>query len=493
MSNQFKEVANDQKSTDTEDLKDKSLLTVLKDLRIENRVSAHMPGHKYGGLGLRASFNDFWDIDITEIPGSDNLHEPEDVLLFAKERAARVYGSKESFFMVNGSTGGIMAMLLGSVKRGERVLICRDAHRSIHQAVSLGGFNPVYVKPEVDQSTGIAIGLDVEGVEEAFQAYSDIKAVVCTYPSYSGACNHLQPIIERAHQYGAQVLVDEAHGAHLWLSEELPPSAVNLGADVVVQSLHKTMPALTQTAILHIGTDRANREGIQKYLAIFQSSSPSYVLLASIDEAIRIGSLCGTEAMQACLSSVRALKRYARELGYGCFDLDNLTGAWHFDETKVCLSGVNFGLDGYALDEKLREKGIQAEYAQKSHVLLMFSMANAQEDYDRIQVALSLISQEMKHSEPLKIPVTPRLNQRLSKPLSVLPWQAETMDSMWVDMSVSVGKVAADMVILYPPGVPLLCPGEEIESDHVLYLSELARKGHKILGLHENRIRILTL
>lgn len=494
MSDQFKEAAgSDLHQKGTESLKDKSLLQVLRDLRSENRVSAHMPGHKYGGMGLKETFTDFWDIDITEIPGSDNLHDPEDVLLYAKERAARVYGAKESFFMVNGSTGGIMAMILGSVKRGEKILISRDAHRSIHQAVSLGGLSPIYVQPEVDRLSGIAIGLSERGIEAAFAAHPDIKAVVCTYPSYSGACTNLQPMIKLVHSYGAQILVDEAHGAHLWLSDDLPPSAVSLGADVVVQSLHKTMPALTQTAILHLGTDGANREGIQKYLGIFQSSSPSYLLLTSIDEAIRLASKEGSSAINNCLERVRILKSYARTLDFECFDKSSLSGAWHFDDTKLCISGAKLGLDGYGLESLLRKKGIQVEYAQKSHVLLMFSMANTSEDFEGIADGLLGISQEIKGLDPLEMGGVEPWENLLSKPLAIAPWEVESYDSQWLVLEDCLGKVSAEMVIPYPPGVPILCPGECIDKSHINFLVELSLKGHKILGLNENRIRILTL
>lgn len=494
MSDQFKEVAGSNLyQRDTEHLKDKSLLQVLRDLRLENRVSAHMPGHKYGGMGLKDTLTDLWDIDVTEIPGSDNLHDPEDVLLYAKERAAKAYGAIESFFMVNGSTGGIMAMILGSVKRGGKILISRDAHRSIHQAVSLGGLNPVYVQPEVDRASGIAIGLSERGIEAAFKAHPDIQAVVCTYPSYSGACTNLKPMIQLVHSYGAQFLVDEAHGAHLWLSEDLPPSALSLGADVVVQSLHKTMPALTQTAILHLGTDTANRADIQKYLGIFQSSSPSYLLLASIDEAIRIGVLSGHESMAACLLKVRAVKAEARQLGFECYDQKTLDAAWHFDETKLCLSGYKLGLEGYDLERRLRRLGIQVEYAQHSHVLLMFSMANTDQDYERVIAALGIIAQEMIGHGPIQPLMTIENEVLLGKTLAVQPWEAELMATTWIDMEAAIGKISADMVIPYPPGIPLLCPGELIEADHVDRLVALSLRGHKILGLCENRIRILTL
>jgi arginine/lysine/ornithine decarboxylase len=454
-----------------------------------------MPGHKYGGNGLKANFNSFWDIDITEIPGADNLHDPEDILLRAKERAAVAYGARESFFLVNGSSCGIMAMIMGTVKRGEKVIVSRDAHRSVHQAVMLGGLHPIYLMPKIEEQTGIAIGLDEVALEKVLKTNQDIKAVVCTYPSYSGFCTNMPRIRELTTQYGVQLLVDEAHGAHLWLSDKLPPSALTMGADVVVQSLHKTMPALTQTAILHIGTEAASRNDIAHFLTVFQSSSPSYVLLSSIDEAIGIGSAVGGEAMAILLGQVENLKQRARVMGFEFWDETSANSglSWHFDMTKLCLSGHLLGLDGYALDEKLKNMGIQSEYAMYSHVLLMTTIGNTVADFQRLEQVLAVISQEMKESNQMPLQWSGVKDEwmTLVSELVVLPAEASDYDSQSCELVASEGQIAADWIIPYPPGVPILCPGERMTRRHLAVLETYLNQGHKVLGIKDQLIRVM--
>lgn len=475
------------------------LREALEALRREDRTSFHMPGHKYGGCGLKSTFNHFWDIDVTEIPGADNLHDPEDILLAAKTFAKETYGSHESFFLVNGSSCGIMAMIMGSVRRGEKIVISRDAHRSVHQAVSLGGLHPIYIMPKVDPRTGIAIGMDEEALREVLESHNDIKAVVCTYPSYSGACVDLPVLRKITLEQGVLLLVDEAHGAHLWLSEGLPPSALDLGADVVVQSLHKTMPALTQTAILHLGTSKANREEITKYLAIFQSSSPSYVLMSSIDEAIRIGATAGREAMKNLLAQIKVVKKLGREWGFEFWDKDTLREdqTWAFDDTKLCLSAYQLGLDGYELDQHLFNEGIQSEYALKSHVLLMTTIANEPEDFHRLGNALKNISQGIKREDISEVesPLSHHYDAlaELASELVILPEAIEAYSVENCLLEESAGKIVAEWIIPYPPGVPILCPGEKVQQGHIEVLNLYIEKQHKVLGLKDREIRILTL
>ena len=473
-----------------------SLAEALVALRKEDRASFHMPGHKYGGLGLRNNFPNIWDLDVTEIPGSDNLHDPEDILLYAKQRASRCYGSKESFFLVNGSSCGIMAMIMGTVRRGEKVLIAKDAHRSVHQAVSLGGLHPIYVMPEVDPQSDIAIGMGAAGLCEALEKHPDIKAVVCTYPSYSGACTDLEALraITKAHEI--PLLVDEAHGAHLWLSDKLPTSALTLGADVVVQSLHKTMPALTQTAILHLGSDLAQRERIVHHLTVLQSSSPSYVLLCSIDEAIRIGNTVGRQAMEELLINISAFKTRVKSLGFGFWDRESLSKAQAFDDTKLCIHAQQLGLDGYSLEQKLRAHGIQAEYAVASHVLLMTSIASEPGLLHRLEETLNLISREMEvltTEAAVSNTEVDGLDGFLCSEMAVLPADVDQFESKWILVDRALGEVGADWVIPYPPGVPLICPGERIDEKQLSQLKAYMESGHKLFGVKENRLRILTL
>lgn len=476
--------------------RDKSLKENLRDLKRENRVSFHMPGHKYGAMGLKHNFSDFWDLDTTEIPGADNLHEPEGIIKEAKDRLTKTYGARESFMLVNGSTCGVMAMIMGSLKRGEKVVISRDAHRSIHHAVSLGGFHPIYLMAHVDSASQIAIGIDEKKLEKVLMEDKEIKAVVCTYPSYSGACINFEAIVRLCQKYEVLLLVDEAHGAHLWLDDTLPTSALELGADIVVQSFHKTLPALTQTAVLHIGSIRADRNRVAHYLKVFQSSSPSYLLMTSIDEALDIATSVGKPIMHHLLDEIRRLKERMRRIGYEFWDLETLQSAWDFDDTKLCISAHGLGMGGYQLEEALRRQAIQAEYALESHVLLMATIATTDEDLKRLETALINISLEISEDQILKASRLTGISAHsldLESELVVLPSEVEQYEERLVSLEASEGQILADWIIPYPPGVPLLCPGERMTAKHLKAIRELQAKGHKIMGLESDRIRILTL
>lgn len=474
--------------------KDRSLKDDLRALKEEGRVSFHMPGHKFGALGLKQNLSDLWAIDTTEIPGADNLHEPEGILKKAKDKLSRTYQSRESFMLINGSTCGIMAMIMGSLKRSEKVVVSRDAHRSIHHAIALGGFEPVYLMPQIDPKSQITIGMDGRRLESALQSDAQIKAVVCTYPSYSGACTHFKDIVDLCKKYDVCLLVDEAHGAHLWLDETLPISALEMGADVVVQSFHKTLPALTQTAVLHIGSNRANRNRIAYYLKVFQSSSPSYVLMTSIDEALDIALSVGKPLMRHLLNEIRQLKDRMKRLGYVFWDLETLESAWDFDDTKLCLCAHLMGLDGYLLEKKLRDEGIQVEYALESHVLLMATIATTDEDLKRLETALINIAREI--SETGLSEGTQKAfdsSYSIAAELVILPSEVEQYEERVVRLEEGENEVMADWIIPYPPGVPLLCPGERLTKAHIQMIQSWQASSHKIMGIESGYIRILTL
>lgn len=246
----------------------------------------HMPGHKRQ-LGL---FENPYQIDITEIDGFDDLHHPETdgILVRAEERAAKVYGAEETHFLVNGSTAGILSAVSGCTSRGGKLLMARNCHRSVYHGVELRALHPVYLYPQQIENLGINGAILPEDVEKALEKERDIQAVIITSPTYDGVCSDVRNIAEICHRFEKPLLVDQAHGAHFPFSEYFPEDALWAGADVVIHSVHKTLPSMTQTALLHLQGSLANREQVRHYLSVYQSSSPSYVLMASIDACMEL-------------------------------------------------------------------------------------------------------------------------------------------------------------------------------------------------------------
>lgn len=485
-----------------------TLYEALYSIRKEGHASFHMPGHKYGGAGLKERFRSYseslLDIDMTEIPGSDNLHHATGIIQKAQDFARDFYGAKETHYLVNGSTGGIMAMILGCFCRGDHIVISRDAHRSVHHAVMLGGLVPVYIEPIVS-SNGVILGFSLEQLKRVYEKQPLIKGIVVTYPSYSGACTNLADISEWVHSKRGLVLVDEAHGAHLPLSSQLPLSAIELGADVVVQSVHKTLPAMTQTALLHITSDRVEREGINNYLAMLQSSSPSYVLMASIDEAIHIAKAFGSDLMEMVLTQTEHIRSVSREMKLTVLEDIDCIEPFQWDRTKLCLSGGDwhvYGLDGYALERELIEQGIQPEYAVASHVLLMTSIANTTEDFERLENAIRQIGKkwtEEKEKGLLRVCLegidtsgSIDISEELSLPvLKMLPCELQGYKSERLTIKNAVNRVSSGYIIPYPPGIPLLMPGEVVSEDIVRKLEAYRAAGHEVLGVEENHIHVI--
>jgi len=238
----------------------------------------HMPGHK-----RNKKFDEFYKMDITEIEGFDNLHHPESIILEAEQRAAHLFGAEETFFLVNGSTSGILAAISSISKEGSTVLVARNSHKSVYHGIYLNNLKVTYLIPDVIEEFDINGGIDPEEVRICMEHNKEIAGVIITSPTYDGVVSDIRKIADIVHEYGIPLIVDEAHGAHFPLWDEAPESAISCGADMVIHSLHKTLPSLTQTALLHVNGNIVDRDKIRRFLGIYQSSSPSYVLMASID------------------------------------------------------------------------------------------------------------------------------------------------------------------------------------------------------------------
>lgn len=477
-----------------------NLFEKLSDLRHQNQVSFHVPGHKFGrGLSepLTQQALSLESLDYTEIPGTDNLHAPEGVILSAQKEAARIFGALETQFLVGGTTSGLLGAILGTVPRGGKLILPRDAHKSVLSAVLMGGIEPVFVMPEIDSTVGISTGMSAAEILGAVSHHPEAAAILVTYPNYEGVACDLRFIIDVAHQHGLTVIVDEAHGSHFGLSCELPATALSLGADLAVQSTHKTLTALTQSSMLHYGTEQGLRlkPRISAYLSMLQSSSPSYPLMLSLELAARHYESKGMEEMQRLLMLIDDFNNAAVSMGYKFIHGQmSLPVGFCFDRTRLVISGCDLGMDGYQLYEALEKDGVIGEYATPHYVVLIPSIVSEASDFERLTSSLTRIAE--KASPTSKAVNSLEFNVPVLK-VTELPIRGVSAEqALWAEqeripLSEAKGRIAADFLIPYPPGIPLLLPGE-IVSEEVLriVLSELGIQ-HKVNGLTEGRFAVL--
>jgi arginine/lysine/ornithine decarboxylase len=371
------------------------LWEALVDFCAKKQVSFHTPGHKHGqGLDeellLLTGFG-LGRIDVTELPGLDNLHYPRGAIREAQSLAAQACGAKQSFFLVNGASCGIQAMVLACCSPGDKLIIPRDAHVSVHTALILSGVEPIYLYPEIDSDSGVILGITVEHLQRTLEKHPEVKALLLVNPNYYGICSDMVGLIRVAKSFGKPVLVDEAHGAHLYFHNQLPPSAGEMGADLWVQSTHKMTTSLTQTGLLHVGSDKVDVKRIQAALSIVQSTSPSYLLMGSIDIARRQMATRGKQIFDQLLSQVSNVRRrLAAVPGVKFFETQKLPTGKGFscDPLKLLLNFEELGLTGIEAAQMLRDAfDIECELADTKNVLLVFGPGNIEEDFLKLSEA----------------------------------------------------------------------------------------------------------
>lgn len=448
----------DKKSQD-----EKGLAELLKEHDERGVVPFHMPGHKRGAYDFLFGAQ---KIDITEIDGFDNLHDASGVILDAEKRASKLYGTICSRFLVGGSTAGVLASIRALTKEGDKVLVARNCHKSVYNAVELCRLVPVYVEPTYFEEYGFYGSVSPESVKEAFEKDEDIKLVVITSPTYEGIISDIKSIADICHERGALLFVDEAHGAHLGLCKGFEKSARQLGADVVVNSLHKTLPSLTQTAILHVCTDRADIKRIDKNLAVFQSSSPSYVLMASIDGCVRFLQNYASEAMGEWSKNLDAVRKsFSHLVNVKLFDGKKDGRVFGYDKSKLvfCVGGCAFS--GVEFKKKLRvDCDIELEMASVNYAIAMSGLGDDKASFSKLAKAVFDIDASAKTRDGLTYVKLPKLPQKVFE-----PYQIDTLSCEYVDFAQSVGRVCAENAWAYPPGCPVIVKGERVEEDFVKY------------------------
>ncbi|EKN62434.1 arginine decarboxylase [Neobacillus bataviensis LMG 21833] len=443
-------------------------------------ISFHVPGHKYGRINQSDDchlFEQILQIDATELSGLDDLHSPEGAILEAEELLAELYHTTRSFFLVNGSTVGNLAMIMAVCTEGSQVLVQRNCHKSVLNALRLAKARPIFLEPEYNQEWKVTAGVSVETVKQAINLYPGVKAIVLTYPNYYGMTYDLQGIIDLCHLHQIPVLVDEAHGAHFIVGEPFPTTAVQLGADIIVQSAHKTLPAMTMGSFLHVNSDLISWEKVKEYLGIFQSSSPSYPIMASLDIARHY---LGTYVQQDLSYLLAEIERFKEELAniptIKVLDFPN----GHGDLLKITIQS-KCELNGFDLQRRFEDAGIFTELADPYNVLFILPLVKdgqrfpLEEAAKRINIALQgLLIYE--HIDEFLID-GPKIAQ-----LAVPFVEMEGLPVEKVSIGEAVGCICAEMIIPYPPGVPLFLKGERITEEKHNQLKRLLQTGARFQG-----------
>ncbi|WMC94331.1 aminotransferase class I/II-fold pyridoxal phosphate-dependent enzyme [Kineothrix sp. MB12-C1] len=479
-----------------------NLYKELEQYRDSDYYPFHMPGHKgredfYGGNALKAAYG----IDITEIDGFDNLHQPEGIIKEAQQEAAKLYGSEETFFLVNGSTCGVLSAIMAATKRGGRLLMARNCHKSVYYAVYLQELEVSYLYPGMIEGYGIADAISAASVERMLKEIPDIEAVILTSPTYEGIASNISEIANIVHEYGKPLIVDEAHGAHFGFHKELPENAVRQGADLVIHSVHKSLPSMTQTALLHVSGERINRERLRRYLKIFQTSSPSYVLMASIDLAMNLM----REEGHARLEHLIRLRRNLIKEMAPCKHLEIPSsflapdGQIRTIEAGKIVIGIKDGaLTGQQLYDILREEyHLQMEMAAECYVLAVTSLMDSEEGLKRLARSLFEIDQRISDFEENKKPKyefnkdrkrgCPEAVMNIAKAIAI----SEEKGYDVIPLCEAKGQIACEFLNLYPPGIPIVVPGEKIDDGIIEAVQSGLDMKLNMLGVEDGKIKVL--
>ena len=435
----------------------------------------HMPGHKRNIelLGNKLPYN----IDITEIDGFDDLHHATGVIKEIENKAEKIFGSERSFILVNGSTCGILAGIRAVVKPYDKILVARNCHKSVYHAIEMNFLEPTYIVPEVNEE-GIDIGISVEKVKELLEKDREIKLIVVTSPSYEGIISNIREISEIAHSYGIPILVDEAHGAHLNFMTELKRyEALNCGADIVIQSLHKTLPALTQTAIMHVKSDLVDEKKIERQLQIFETSSPSYILMSSVDECLKILDENYNELFEIYNNNLTEFYEEMKKLKKIKILGNNIKENQVYDKGKIVIITSNTNITGKQLADILRKDyKIETEMANINYVIAMTSICDKKENFNRLADALMEIDEKLIYKENKEINYVIQLPKRKT----LINEALNNEQYSYMNYKEAKGMVSKEYMWIYPPGIPMIVPGEVITDETIKKVDEIIKSNIEI-------------
>ncbi|MBP1764322.1 MAG: Arginine decarboxylase [Firmicutes bacterium] len=451
----------------------------------------HTPGHKQG-QGIHPLLAEVIGpaalaMDVSLMSELDDLHEPQSCIKEAQELAAELYGADHSFFIVNGTTGGIHAMILTVAGPGDKIIVPRNAHRSVIGGIILSGAQPVFIQPATDYELGLAMGVELETVEAAIRQHPDAKAVLLVHPTYYGVAADIQSIIELVHANNMAVLVDEAHGPHLRFHEQLPIQALSAGADIVAQSTHKLLGAMTQCSMVHCREVRVSVDKLKTMLRLLQSTSPNYLLLASLDVARMQMAVDGPELLGRAVKLANWARQQINAIsGLYCFGSETIgrPGVFALDPTKLTVTVTGLGLTGVEAEQILRQRyNIQAELTDLYNVLFLITIGDNEQTVQKLLAALRGLSADCRGKRDFSAVREIMQAGACSLPEgAVLPRQALLGSTRTVLFSESAGLICAEIITFYPPGIPLLCPGERITNEIIAYCRQQLAAGLLVSG-----------
>ena len=463
----------------------------LKSMRI---VPFDVPGHKRGrGNEELSEFlgSKCLEVDVNSMKPLDNLCHPTSVIKEAEELAAEAFGASHAFFMVGGTTSAVQSMILSAVKSGDEIILPRNVHRSVINALVLCGAVPVYVNPETNERLGISLGMKVSEVERAISEHPNAKAVVVNNPTYYGICSDIKSIVKLAHDNNMLVLADEAHGTHFYFGKDMPIAAIHAGADIAAVSMHKSGGSLTQSSFLLTG-ENVNSDYVRQIINLTQTTSGSYLLMSSLDLSRRNLALHGEEIYD----KIKAMVGYARDeinaigdyYAYG-HELINGDSIYDFDETKLAVHTLDTGLAGIEVYDILRDDyDIQTEFGDMGNMLAYISVGDRQKDIERLISALSEIRRRFKREK------TGMLDTEYINPeVITTPQKAFYANKEQLELTKSLNRVCAEFVMCYPPGIPILAPGELITPEIIEYIAYAKEKGCTLLGTEDLETNLINV
>lgn len=466
-------------------------LTRLKTMRV---VPFDVPGHKRGRgnpelrdfLGQRCM-----EVDVNSMKPLDNLCHPVSVIKDAEELAADAFGANHAFFMVGGTTSAVQSMILSAVKAGEKIILPRNVHRSVINAMILCGAVPVYVNPETEPRLGISLGMKLCEVKRAIEEHPEAKAVVVNNPTYYGICSDIKSIIKLAHEKNMLVLADEAHGTHFYFGQDMPAAAIRAGADMAAVSMHKSGGSLTQSSFLLTGKN-VNHDYVRQIINLTQTTSGSYLLMSSLDISRRNLALHGVKIFDRIKSLCNYAREEINEIGdYYAYSKELINGdsIFDFDDTKLSVHTLDVGLAGIEVYDILRDDyDIQTEFGDLGNLLAYVSVGDREKDIERLISALSEIRRRFKRDKSGMLET-----EYISPNVIETPQTAFYADKEQIPIEKSSGCVCAEFVMCYPPGIPILAPGELITPQIIEYIAYAKEKGCTLLGTEDIDTNLINI